>query len=83
MNETVECGRVSLKLTEPGRVMLNIEGPHSVCSFEAATDLFLSDDEAADLFAALAEYLPLRADEREEERVAGILAAIGATDTPD
>jgi hypothetical protein len=43
----------------------------------------INPDQAADLFAALAEYLPMRRDEGEEVRFAEIMAAAGVADTPD
>jgi hypothetical protein len=81
----VEFGRACVQPVagEPGRIMLTMEGPHTVFAYENLTQIFASEDEAADLFAALGLYLPLRADEREEEQVHSIFAAIGATDSPD
>lgn len=64
-------------------VLLFVTGCFSAAHDKLGGRIGVTLDQAADIFAALAEYLPIRKDEGEEAEVESILAAVGAANTPD
>lgn len=80
-----EFGSASIRSfsVEGDFVMLFVTGAFSAEHDMTGGHITVTLDQAADLFACLAEYLPLRRDEGEEAEVESILASAGLSETPD